>query len=193
MPGYTHLKRAEPVTFGHWCLAYVEMLLRDAEPLRRRAPSRADECPLGSGALSGTPLPVDREALARSLGFVRPTANSLDAVSDRDAAAEYLFASRAPPRPPLAPRGGPHRLHVRRVRLRDAARRPRDGLVADAAEEEPGRPRARARPRRARDRRADRAARGSQGAAARLRQGPPARQGAGLPRAGRPRAPRCRR
>jgi len=92
MPGYTHLKRAEPVTFGHWCLAYVEMLRRDASRFEA-ALSRADECPLGSGALSGTPLPVDREALARSLGFLRPTANSLDAVSDRDAAAEYLFAA----------------------------------------------------------------------------------------------------
>jgi argininosuccinate lyase len=92
MPGYTHLKRAEPVTFGHWCLAYVEMLRRDAARFDA-AFSRADECPLGSGALSGTPLPVDREALARSLGFLRPTANSLDAVSDRDAAAEYLFTA----------------------------------------------------------------------------------------------------
>ncbi len=92
MPGYTHVKRAEPVTFGHWCLAYVEMLRRDAARFDA-ALTRADECPLGSGALSGTPLPVDREALARSLGFLRPTANSLDAVSDRDAAAEYLFAA----------------------------------------------------------------------------------------------------
>jgi len=92
MPGYTHMKRAEPVTFGHWCLAYVEMLRRDAARFDA-AFSRADECPLGSGALSGTPLPVDREALARSLGFLRPTANSLDGVSDRDSAAEYLFTA----------------------------------------------------------------------------------------------------
>jgi len=92
MPGYTHLKRAEPVTFGHWCLAYVEMLLRDAGRLSE-ARRRANECPLGSGALSGTPLPIDREALARRLGFDRPSANSLDAVSDRDAALEYLFAA----------------------------------------------------------------------------------------------------
>jgi argininosuccinate lyase len=92
MPGYTHLKRAEPVTFGHWCLAWVEMLLRDADRVRavRR---RANECPLGSGALSGTPLAIDRERLAKSLGFDRATANSLDGVSDRDAAAEYLFAA----------------------------------------------------------------------------------------------------
>jgi argininosuccinate lyase/amino-acid N-acetyltransferase len=91
MPGYTHGKRAEPVTFGHWCLAYVEMLLRDAGRLRESA-ARADECPLGSGALSGSPVAVDRAALARDLGFARATANSLDAVSDRDAAADYLYA-----------------------------------------------------------------------------------------------------
>jgi argininosuccinate lyase len=92
MPGYTHLKRAEPVTFGHWCLAYVEMLLRDADRLAS-ARRRGNECPLGSGALSGTPVGVDREALAGRLGFDRPTANSLDGVSDRDTAAEYLFAA----------------------------------------------------------------------------------------------------
>ena len=92
MPGYTHSKRAEPVTFGHWCLAYVEMLLRDAARLAS-AGVRADECPLGAGALSGTPLSIDRARLARALAFARPSANSLDAVSDRDAAAEYLFAA----------------------------------------------------------------------------------------------------
>jgi argininosuccinate lyase len=92
MPGYTHLKRAEPLTFGHWCLAYVEMLLRDLSRLRD-AVERGDECPLGSAALSGTPLSIDRQALADSLGFSRPTSNSLDAVSDRDFAAEYLFVT----------------------------------------------------------------------------------------------------
>ncbi|MGH9457699.1 MAG: argininosuccinate lyase [Thermoanaerobaculia bacterium] len=92
MPGYTHSKQAEPVTFGHWCLAYAEMVLRDVSRLED-ASKRADECPLGSGALAGSPVVVDRAALASSLGFSRPTANSLDAVSDRDAAAEYLFAS----------------------------------------------------------------------------------------------------
>jgi argininosuccinate lyase / amino-acid N-acetyltransferase len=90
MPGYTHLKQAEPVTFGHWCLAYAEMLSRDASRIAD-AKSRGDECPLGSGALAGTPLPIDRERLAKSLGFARATRNSLDAVSDRDFAAEYLF------------------------------------------------------------------------------------------------------
>jgi argininosuccinate lyase len=92
MPGYTHSKQAEPITFGHWCLAYVEMLRRDLSRFEN-AVARGDECPLGSGALAGTPLPVDRDALARSLGFARATANSLDAVSDRDFAADYLFAS----------------------------------------------------------------------------------------------------
>lgn len=90
LPGYTHMKQAEPITFGHWCLAYVEMLLRDAD---RATASllRADECPLGSGALAGTPLPIDRKRLAHDLGFSRATANSLDAVSDRDVVCDYLY------------------------------------------------------------------------------------------------------
>jgi argininosuccinate lyase len=92
MPGYTHSKQAEPITFGHWCLAYVEMLRRDRARFAS-AVERGDECPLGSGALAGTPLPIDRNALSRALGFARATANSIDAVSDRDFAAEYLFAS----------------------------------------------------------------------------------------------------
>lgn len=92
LPGYTHLKRAEPVTFGHWCLAFVEMLLRDHDRLSA-ALRRGDECPLGAGALSGTPVAVDREALAKSLGFARACANSLDAVSDRDLGADYLHAA----------------------------------------------------------------------------------------------------
>jgi argininosuccinate lyase len=92
MPGYTHLKQAEPITFGHWCLAYVEMLRRDISRLED-ALDRGDTCPLGSGALAGTPVAIDRERLAHSLGFARATSNSLDAVSDRDFATEYLFAT----------------------------------------------------------------------------------------------------
>ena len=92
MPGYTHLKQAEPVTFGHWCLAYAEMLLRDRWRFVS-AIKRGDECPLGCGALAGTPLPIDRDKLAKSLGFARASANSLDAVSDRDFALDYLFAA----------------------------------------------------------------------------------------------------
>jgi argininosuccinate lyase len=90
MPGYTHSKRAEPVTFGHWTLAYVEMLRRD---LARVAGTieRNNTCPLGSGALAGTPIKIDRESLAKTLGFERATTNSLDGVSDRDFAVEYLF------------------------------------------------------------------------------------------------------
>jgi argininosuccinate lyase/amino-acid N-acetyltransferase len=92
MPGYTHSKQAEPITFGHWTLAYVEMLTRDLDRFES-AHDRGDECPLGSGALAGTPLNLDREALAKSLGFARPTANSVDGVADRDFAVEYLFCA----------------------------------------------------------------------------------------------------
>jgi argininosuccinate lyase len=91
MPGYTHLQRAQPITVGHHLLAYAEMLARDDARLRDLA-ARADTCPLGSGALAGTAFPVDREALAHELGFARASANSLDAVSDRDHACELAFA-----------------------------------------------------------------------------------------------------
>ncbi|MGL5392210.1 MAG: argininosuccinate lyase [Shewanella sp.] len=83
MPGYTHLQRAQPVTFGHWCLAYVEMIERDISRLND-ALTRANTCPLGSGALAGTAYPIDRHALAAALNFAAPTRNSLDSVSDRD-------------------------------------------------------------------------------------------------------------
>ncbi|QQX80102.1 argininosuccinate lyase [Shewanella sp. KX20019] len=83
MPGYTHLQRAQPVLFGHWCLAYVEMFERDISRLQD-ALKRADTCPLGTGALAGTAYPMDRVKLAESLGFAGPTLNSLDTVSDRD-------------------------------------------------------------------------------------------------------------
>jgi argininosuccinate lyase len=89
MPGFTHLQLAQPVTFGHHLLAYVEMFGRD----RRRvvdALDRSDECPLGAAALAGSPYPIDREATASALGFARPSANSIDAVSDRDFALDYM-------------------------------------------------------------------------------------------------------
>jgi argininosuccinate lyase len=91
MPGYTHLQAAQPVTFGHHMLAYVEMLGRDRGRLQdcRR---RMNESPLGAAALAGTSFDIDREATATSLGFDRPMANSIDAVSDRDYALEYLAA-----------------------------------------------------------------------------------------------------
>ncbi|MEI6559306.1 MAG: argininosuccinate lyase [Rhodospirillaceae bacterium] len=89
MPGYTHLQPAQPVTFGHHLLAYVEMFGRDRSRVRD-ARARLNECPLGSAALAGTPYPIDRDVTAQALGFDRPTANSLDAVSDRDFALDYL-------------------------------------------------------------------------------------------------------
>jgi argininosuccinate lyase len=91
MPGFTHLQTAQPVTFGHHLLAYVEMLNRDAGRLAD-ARARLNECPLGAAALAGTSFPIDRHATAQALGFDRPTANSLDSVSDRDFALEYLSA-----------------------------------------------------------------------------------------------------
>jgi len=92
MPGFTHLQTAQPVTFGHHLLAYVEMLARDRGRLAdcRR---RLNESPLGSAALAGTSFPIDRQQTAAALGFDRPTANSLDAVSDRDFALEFLAAA----------------------------------------------------------------------------------------------------
>ncbi|MGY6412041.1 MAG: argininosuccinate lyase [Alkalilacustris sp.] len=92
MPGFTHLQTAQPVTWGHHMLAYVEMLGRDAGRLRD-ARARLNECPLGAAALAGTSFPIDREMTAAALGFDRPMANSLDAVSARDFALEYLSAA----------------------------------------------------------------------------------------------------
>ncbi|WP_131836650.1 argininosuccinate lyase [Ancylobacter aquaticus] len=89
MPGFTHLQTAQPVTFGHHLLAYVEMLGRDRSRFRD-ARARLNECPLGAAALAGTSFPIDRFATARTLGFDRPTANSLDSVSDRDFVLETL-------------------------------------------------------------------------------------------------------
>ena len=92
MPGFTHLQSAQPVTLGHHLMAYWEMLRRDRGRFAD-ARSRMNECPLGSAALAGTGFPIDRDATAQALGFDRPTANSLDAVSDRDFAIEYLTAA----------------------------------------------------------------------------------------------------
>jgi argininosuccinate lyase len=92
MPGFTHLQPAQPVTFGHHLLAYVEMLGRDKGRFTD-ARRRLNECPLGSAALAGTPFPIDRAKTAEVLGFDRPMANSLDGVSDRDFALEVLAAA----------------------------------------------------------------------------------------------------
>ena len=92
MPGFTHLQSAQPVTLGHHLMAYVEMLARDLGRFAD-ARKRMNECPLGAAALAGTSFPIDREMTAASLGFARPTANSLDSVSDRDFALEALAAA----------------------------------------------------------------------------------------------------
>jgi len=94
MPGFTHLQTAQPVTLGHHLMAYYEMFRRDRARLAD-AQARMNECPLGSSALAGTGFPIDREATARALGFDRPTANSLDAVSDRDFALDFLWCCSA--------------------------------------------------------------------------------------------------
>src|SRR5229473_7327449 len=91
MPAYTHLQRAEPVLVAHWLLAYVEMFLRDAERLAD-CRKRLNLSPLGSGAVAGATLPLDRRAMAEELGFDAPTANSIDATSDRDFALEFVSA-----------------------------------------------------------------------------------------------------
>ncbi len=92
MPGFTHLQTAQPVTWGHHMLAYVEMLARDKSRFQD-ARARMNECPLGAAALAGTSFPIDRHMTAQALGFDRPTANSLDTVADRDFALEFLGAA----------------------------------------------------------------------------------------------------
>ena len=92
MPGYTHLQRAQPVTFGHQLMAYAAMLLRDLGRLRDAAARMDAECPLGSGALAGTTYPIDRAYTAAALGFAAPCANSIDGVSDRDFCIELAAA-----------------------------------------------------------------------------------------------------
>ncbi len=92
MPGFTHLQPAQPVTFGHHLLAYVEMFARDRSRLRD-ARARLNESPLGAAALAGTSFPIDRQMTAKALGFDRPTANSLDSVADRDFVLETLSAA----------------------------------------------------------------------------------------------------
>ena len=92
MPGFTHLQTAQPVTFGHHCMAYVEMFARDRSRVAD-ALARLDASPLGAAALAGTGFPIDRDATAEALGFSGPTRNSLDSVSDRDFALDFLAAA----------------------------------------------------------------------------------------------------
>jgi len=91
MPGMTHMQHAQPILFSHFLLAHAEAFFRDVVRLDAAA-ATADACPMGSGALAGCALDINRGAIARELGFARPTANSLDAASDRDFALDYLYA-----------------------------------------------------------------------------------------------------
>ena len=92
MPGYTHLQRAQPITLSHWWLSHFWPLQRDQARLADLT-KRTAVMPLGSGALAGVPFSIDRAALASALGFASPSPNSLDAVSDRDFAIEFLFSA----------------------------------------------------------------------------------------------------
>ena len=92
MPGFTHLKNAQPISFAHHLLAYYEMLKRDKKRFQNNI-NLLDECPLGSVALSGTSYKIDRKYTAKKLGFKKPTDNSIDSVSDRDFALDFLYSS----------------------------------------------------------------------------------------------------
>ncbi len=141
MPGYTHLQRAQPVLLAHHLLAYVFMLERDRARFRDGR-ARVNVMPLGAAALAGAAFAIDREALARDLGFAAPSPNSMDAVADRDFVVEFLAARRDPRHALLAARRGSHPVGHVRVRLRGVLGRLRDRLVHHAAEEEPRRGRA---------------------------------------------------
>ena len=181
MPGFTHLQTAQPVTFGHHLLAYVEMLDRDRGRLAdcRR---RLNECPLGSAALAGTSFPIDRAMTAAALGFDRPTANSLDAVSDRDFALEFLARRGDLGDAPVALRRGDRDLVQRALALHPAVGRVHHRQLDHAAEAQSGRGRAGAGQDRAGHRRAGRAADRDEGPAAGLCQGHAGGQGAGVRR-----------
>ena len=144
MPGFTHLQVAQPVTFGHHLMAYFEMFTRDAERLAdcRR---RVNRLPLGAAALAGTSFPIDRESVAAELGFDGVCENSLDAVSDRDFAVEFLAAAALAMTHVSRLVGGAGPVDEPALRVRGHRRPLLHRLLDHAAEEEPGRPRAHAR------------------------------------------------
>ena len=135
MPSYTHMQRAEPVLVAHWLLAYVEMALRDASRLADCA-TRLNFCPLGSGAVAGATLALDRTIAASELGFTAPTANSMDATSDRDFHSRVSAGAHVcrPAPEPLCRRD--HALRHGRVRICDSARGLFHRIQRHAAEEE---------------------------------------------------------
>ena len=170
MPGFTHMQTAQPVTFGHHCLAYVEMLARDRGRFAG-ARMRVNKSPLGAAALAGTSFPIDRHMTADELGFERPMANSLDAVSARDFALENSRRRLDLRGASLAACRGDRDLVQRRLRLYQAVGPLHHRLVDHAAEAEPGCRRACAREGWAHRRGIRRAAYRDEGPAARLLQG----------------------
>jgi argininosuccinate lyase len=176
MPGFTHLQVAQPVTFGHHLLAYFEMLRRDRERFAdcRR---RVNRLPLGAAALAGTTFPIDREAVARELGFESVCENSLDAVSDRDFAIEFLCRRITGDDPCLALLGRTDPVDEPARRLHRPGRPLLHRLLDHAAEEKSGRAGTGARQDRPRLRPSDGAADLDEGPAAGLQQGQPGRQG----------------
>ena len=155
MPGFTHLQTAQPVTFGHHLLAYVEMAARDRGRFAD-ARKRLNESPLGAAALAGTSFPIDRNATAKALGFDRPMANSLDAVSDRDFVLETLSAAAIAVGASVALRRGNRDLDLAAGGAGAAVRQVHHRLLDHAAEAQPRRRRTGARQDRPGDRRADR-------------------------------------
>ena len=182
MPGFTHLQTAQPITFGHHLLAYVEMLARDRGRFADAA-KRLNESPLGAAALAGTPFPIDREATARALGFAqavgefaRRGVGSRLRARDAGRGVDLRHAS-------VAARRGDRQLDLAAMGLRAALRQIHHRLLDHAAEAEPRRGRAGARQDRAHRRRLPGAADGDEGPAARLCQGHARGQGAGVRRA----------
>jgi argininosuccinate lyase len=178
MPGFTHLQVAQPVTFGHHLLAYVEMFTRDAQRMRD-CRTRVNRLPLGAAALAGTSYPIDRHAVAKTLGFDGICANSLDAVSDRDFAIEFTAAS-ALVMTHVALLGRARAVDEPARRLHRHRRPLLHRQLDHAAEEEPRRARAGTRQDRPRQRPPDGAAHADEGPAARVQQGQPGRQGAAV-------------
>ena len=170
MPGFTHLQTAQPVTFGHHLLAYVEMAARDRGRFAD-ARKRLNESPLGAAALAGTSFPIDRAATAKALGFDRPMANSLDAVSDRDFVLETLSAAVDRGRAHVALRRGDRDLDLAAGRPGAALRQVHHRLLDHAAEAQSRCGRTGARQDRPGDRRAHRAVDRDEGPAARLSKG----------------------
>ena len=145
MPGFTHLQVAQPVTLGHHLMAYYEMLRRDLSRFAD-ARERMNESPLGSAALAGTGFPIDRERTADALGFGGATANSLDSVSDRDFALDYLMAGAQCSPPSVPARRGTDHLGERTLRVRETVGPVFDRFLDHAAKAQPRRGRTGARP-----------------------------------------------